>query len=819
MKKFKSIVLLSVFCAVMMLFGLIGFSSANSVKADEGVTPFDETVAKFNNLPFKMNGARIRKNTYPGISFEVCIDNAQYDLLSGGQKETLAEEGDYNIDETGILFIPAAYVSGGENLTAETSGVAVLPRPVESKDGGYILKGGISPIDSSLYDVSWTARGYIKYKVINDKQKTVTCYRYAETQTEKGDMATRSLKQITDLALNDENNGFTQIETEFVSLLKDKTPITPDKTLYNLNETIDLKAGFGNKTDLQYCVSVNYGQFTDITDNIEAYELTQDGIYNFKSLDQKGASDSFVIDVVSDETRFDVIDVESMFACGYYNWDSGKYNRATEVVTEERGGKNGKFAKYANQGEGTVILGIPKHSKAYYQSLLNEYSGSGMSLNVELSYYIDIDTPANLSEFNTAFASQVHPLSPEKTPELCNQWVTQTVSLSDFIDNHYDNLHKGYIWERNQYCRGVEHKKGNNDYILWFYNVSSVSAFRGLYIDDIKIVPAGNQNLGVKLIDRKDLTVCDLTAEIDNFSDAVNIHHADNVTLTSRYGEKNIPLNDYKFDINDEIEDGIYYLLGKQGDNECFNATLDIYDSRKPVEVESFGHSDSKYAVKVYYAKYDTAANGVMDLIGALPDKITEDNYRLLSFDDANPVISFKKMTLTPSGNFVPDQIYGAENLTDVPYLAIDESKLTADSPLTTDNGAKTHLYFYVMPRHTKEYYTHFKDGCDKYGFAYAGGLEDGSQRFQYIDSTYDDHIGYLNDNGTWAADPKTYMAVNGRDTNGPTKFTIDNFIEHYDDFTDCKIWSFVLDAPGATKTTLEAKMFSVVFISKPAAA
>ncbi|MBQ3506703.1 MAG: hypothetical protein IJA89_08040 [Clostridia bacterium] len=190
-------------------------------------------------------------------------------------------------------------------------------------------------------------------------------------------------------------------------------------------------------------------------------------------------------------------------------------------------------------------------------------------------------------------------------------------------------------------------------------------------------------------------------------------------------------------------ERGIFYVdvvATKGTQSISYEVTLDLYNSIEPVEYESFGHEDSKYAVKAYYGLIDSSGTRMMTISGFayVSYDTFKDKYQSgkmydgkncygmdLPFDDYlvtntfadTEKTAYKNMAIGTMDDWENSRkalqtVYGLSGNTTaivkeagITYLAMDMSQINATSPITSYAGMDTALNIYVAPRHTAEYY------------------------------------------------------------------------------------------------------------------
>jgi len=169
-----------------------------------------------------------------------------------------------------------------------------------------------------------------------------------------------------------------------------------------------------------------------------------------------------------------------------------------------------------------------------------------------------------------------------------------------------------------------------------------------------------------------------------------------------------------------------------------YDVTLDIYSSTEAIEYETFGHEDSKYAVKAYYALIDNSSTMMTSSKVAyqsydhmkenfVEGKIYSDDMNTFGMDmPVDEWFEFNKLgestTLGHEGMPLAywdtynagtgvnlRNLYGYADNTELQekfsYLAIDCGRISTTSPIESYVAMDTALNIYVTPRHTQEYY------------------------------------------------------------------------------------------------------------------
>ena len=179
-----------------------------------------------------------------------------------------------------------------------------------------------------------------------------------------------------------------------------------------------------------------------------------------------------------------------------------------------------------------------------------------------------------------------------------------------------------------------------------------------------------------------------------------------------------------------------YYTLTVEKDGTTFAPTVsfDIYSSAEPIEYESFGHEDSVYAFKAYYAyTNDGFKNYSYDKLISTYTPAKNNGMEMVPGDGYLAMQGLISET-TSLGKTVggADTVYGADVAAKSYCVSIDQSKINQEGPIAMTsivNAGKGFIYFYVTPRHTVEYYEMFatSHASAKLKYSYAAGYTSGN--------------------------------------------------------------------------------------------
>ena len=209
--------------------------------------------------------------------------------------------------------------------------------------------------------------------------------------------------------------------------------------------------------------------------------IDTDGVYTFEFVGkyEKDGSECTVyyeipVDIWSEENKYIVTGGDLMLAhseyCGWQNWDTHPvYENGAFTVA----GTSGRMFKVTKLGNSFLVLFLPMYSKNYYETLLAE----DVSATVTLKYYVESsNTGGDIRSYFDDF---------ENREIVRNQWVIETVPLSEFIAD-YDKLSAGYedvkyLMEHNI---AQTHSRERQDFLFW---VNGDQINDVIYIPDIAV--------------------------------------------------------------------------------------------------------------------------------------------------------------------------------------------------------------------------------------------------------------------------------------------------------------------------------------------
>ncbi len=221
---------------------------------------------------------------------------------------------------------------------------------------------------------------------------------------------------------------------------------------------------------------------------------------------------------------------------------------------------------------------------------------------------------------------------------------------------------------------------------------------------------------------------------------------ANGFTVTQSYVKRYSEGETVTADTIANTERGIFYAdvtAVKDTQEISYKVTLDIYNSSEPVEYETFGHTDSKYAVKAYYALLDRIASSSTILAGnKLSYQTISATYKTgaivdgynaygtsIDFDTYFACYKYGDTSYDTESVANLRAVYGYADdydLSNYTYLALDGSKITLEGPIVTSGEGGTQynmdstLNIYVTPRHSQAYYKMYSESTELLKFAVA---------------------------------------------------------------------------------------------------
>lgn len=261
-------------------------------------------------------------------------------------------------------------------------------------------------------------------------------------------------------------------------------------------------------------------------------------------------------------------------------------------------------------------------------------------------------------------------------------------------------------------------------------------------------------------------------------------------------------------------ERGIFYVnvSASKGEQAVeYDVTLDLYNSNEPVEYESFGHSDSSYAVTIYYALVGGTQN--LRSYESLLKNYTVESGKAMSMSVGDGYVSLEKYgvdTKLDKTNSAAATVYGGDPTGSVYYLAIDQSKILPEGPLVQAMGTGyASINIYVTPRHSKAYYEEFaKSNTGLLKYAYAQGWTSGqakAYRLVSVKNVFGDVSYKGNESANWQSSAYTSQTI-----------TLATIIDNYDGFYNRDYPIYISEDPQGRSTSVPnngvMKLSSLIF-------
>ena len=818
-----------------------------------------------------VDGASVRLSSYKsGIGFTTRVNydyyntlDESYDVITG----TLILPTDYLTDngitevthatltekgEAGVFFQDVVNQGWKNTATAE-------------KDGYYEYRGSLVNLNKSNYDREFSAVGYVGYKTESDAEYT---YEYTAYDMEKNSRAIddvafkayvdRTAKEETvdgvDYKYAVEKDGtysrYTSDELGILSGYMRTMSVTAGKTAIVQDEdgSLDYTALKALATDSDF----NANAITSATRNGKNIEFTNsavdvslNGVYNVtlngEATHTSGAivpaTYTMNVDVWSEATKNIMIAVDDIYVVGGYTGQGqsfGDYSRGTYIV----GGRTGRYYRSAKLGA-AVAFGKPLHTKEYYEQWLeaNPYAQSYISID----WYFDNPTCTANGEARTfdRFSGFTQYLVNDKF----NTWFNGTKDLSAFLNDDFAGMSSYFDTTMAEIAekqigrfsdgKGVVDANGNlvYDYILATKIDLKID---NVYLSDMTIELGDMKTIETtELVDRTKTSSIDpsLTASeqevvtywenngysisyefVKRYSDGTPIATANAVTSLASYT------------IDETVEDGIYFLnvVATKGETTgtCLIKSYDIYNSTESiVEFENFKHTDSKYAIRIYWAKFSKQAftyeATTFNIQSPEAWGATLDNVDFGEGTDENTlyILSQNTTTLNSGSNSqtaVNDTNYSGR---EVGYIAYSWASQDTNDKLqyAHSNGAYyQYIYTYILPRHSLAYYEAFADKASgtfemlyKSTDSNKSGL--GRMRYMYPTNIVDGKISMAYTGNVWSS--------NNQPTNSKITMNINTIIDNYDAFANCKVPMLVMmHMAGTTTSSAESRLYEMGF-------
>ena len=242
-------------------------------------------------------------------------------------------------------------------------------------------------------------------------------------------------------------------------------------------------------------------------------------------------------------------------------------------------------------------------------------------------------------------------------------------------------------------------------------------------------VQNGLEVSGTTLIDVKGMTT---DVALDEYVGAKKLQESGfDVTQTyvKRYSD-GTPLDSSA--IENTVRGIVYATVTATKDSQQieYKVTLDLYNSNEAVEYETFGHTDSQFAVKAYYALTDNVGGATLQE-NKLSYKYLSETYvngaTVGGYNAYGMEIGFDDyLVLSKYNSAAYHDYYGAANLRTVygyaedndlstfTYLSMAGTKIQPSGPIVSEYNMDSTLNIYVTPRHSQAYYAKYSDDTQK---------------------------------------------------------------------------------------------------------
>lgn len=708
------------------------------------------------DLVYMLDGGSVRLSDPTGLGFITRIEYDYYQELVKDNYEVI----------TGTILLPTDYLTKDIVLTNAHKSLddnKVTYLDVENngfrnattaqKDDYYEFRGSIVKMKPQNLTRSFSAIGYVATKAT--EETTEYTYEYTAYDVDKH---SRSIENVAYEAFVDRSSEKDE-EKKYIYEVADGTWSLYDKTQLDvlaeyMKKTVLTGTAIVEETTNKLDVTALSTAFTaqsfvadeitaitrygaDVTLNNGVADVSKNGIYDVTLTgvytNEKGvkipATMNAKVDVWSADTKYKVAGTEELASVGGYKLQS--VATGIEVgSTYTLGNKTAYMTRFTPK-ESDVFFFRPMHSKAYYQTLLdNTYVTSYIAMD----WYFDKGDKT--SEFTNYFS--MFDGYEKKAPAL-NEWVHYEMSLSNFVDM-YDSIVAYYettlaeIKAETKFARysetnGAVDKSGEKaSGYLASGKIAGGAEYS--YLSDITIIEKANvYEETTLLVDRKETTSVELSAHTEQGAMVLDYWKNNGYTLTydltARYGGADWNgANEKFFTISDNAESGIYNLqvTATKGDvsSVCLTRQIDVYNSDEPVEYENFRHNDSQYAVLSYLGK-----GAWLKQLSATNLTIATDKFPVQSVDSFLDSSTMKSLKFGTGND--DDAIYAlstgscSDNKTvnysgkTVGYLEYTWGNFTAYS------SNYHYIFTYVLPRHTVDYYKLYENSHGKFAMSYKG--------------------------------------------------------------------------------------------------
>ncbi len=785
-----------------------------------------ETVGATETNLWMEKGASVRLSEPTGIGFITRIDYEYYNSLSDKDvvTGTIILPTDYLTDNSITTITHATLNEFGADGTfyQDIENDGFKNEATAEADGYFEYRGSLAPLNVKNYDRAFSAVGYIGVKEVGETEYVYEYTAYSETDHSRAveDVAFSAYVDRTEteqtvdkveykyaVSADGTYSPYTADELTILSgYMRDTTVAVADTailqkengilTLSDLEETLEgtdanfKAATFGNVTrnDKSIVAAATEATEADVSLN-GIYNIEVNGTTTYEATGAKiPATMTVSVDVWSEKTKNLIVALEDYFSIAGYGYQSFIKDELT-VGEYTLGGKTETLLRvFADGRECSVVVANPLHSKKYYQEILAKdgyYTGY-----VTLDWYFE-NTGAHTSDvtpYYDMFTGYEKLGAQEK-----DTWHSGRITLDEFLAL-YDDMVAIYERTVNEYNTGVRYgrfvdvtgvvdQEGNvqSGYVM-------ATKFQTNRVDCAYFAPMtfeiGEMNTieTTELVDRSTTTAItpSLTADeqkvvdfwteqgytisyefVKRYSDGTPIFKGNDIATLGTYN------------VTETTEDGIYYLNVKATkeavSDVCLQKAYDIYNSTEAiVEYENFKHTDSEYAIRIYWVKFATqppilysGKQVTMAMSDATELGATLDKVEFGTGTDANTLYILRKdKTTLNSGSdsmtAIKDTNYSGR---EVGYIAYNWNSEDTQTKLDSTHSNETsyqYIYTYVLPRHSKLYYQTFANVCGNFEMAFKSTNSDysgvGRMRYVYMTDIVDGAIAMRNTENVWSS-------------------------------------------------------------------
>ncbi len=674
---------------------------------------------------------------------------------------------------------------------------------------GYELqKYNVSNKIKQGYDVNGDWKNYVFYAELNGRAQ----YVYVK------DMTAYPIETIKDVQIVERTSD--KLELSALTDAFEGTEFTPVSVVKASIDGVDVTA-----TGDGFIVGEKDG----------VYEVLVQGVKN-----GEGGVFQLTIDVWSEATKNTVISLDSMFAIGGYSYQSFR-KEATTVDEYTVDGRTEQFMQLAAGGiECSVVVGKPLHSKKYYEQLLAKDVYYTSYVTMDWYFYATADKDEDITPYYGMFGNYEREGAQSK-----NTWLSGRITLADFVAQYDDfmvlyertvqeyNLGQSFKYGRFVDTKGVCDPDGNvvGGYIMAtkFRNETSSKKLDYAYFTSLSVVTEmKNEQASTLLVDRSQTTSLNIE-ELMNAQESVqywkNEGYEISYEVTARYGGHKVN-NGSTMAISNTLEDGIYYLTATatKGTHSgvCLSQELDVYDSTEEIiEYENFKHTDSHYAIRIYWVKFSKQAftyESPVSVAVQSPAGMGAKALDSVAFGEGTDentlyILRQDKVTLKAGSNSttaISDTNYSGRELGYIAYNWTGEDTQNKLDYAHSNGAYYQYIYTYVLPRHSKAYYETFASKTSgNFEMAYKSTDSDqsglGRMRYVYMTNVSDGKVDMYYTGNAWSS--------NNQVTSANMTANINTIIDNYDAFASGKVpMMIMMHMAGTKETSEESRLYEMGF-------